>query len=66
MSKFDVLNSDFRACSFFDPARPKPVKNIVQRLAFPELSFRVQEVQPLLVASNVLNVKHGRISKIDI
>ena len=44
MLKFDILNSGFKACSFFDPATPKLAKNVVQRMAFPELNFRVQEV----------------------
>jgi len=44
IQKFYILNSGFEVCSFFDPATPKLVKNVVQEMAFPELNFRVQEV----------------------
>ena len=38
---------------------------MVQRTAFPELNFRVQEVQPLHIAMKDFNAKYCRISKFD-
>ena len=42
------------------------MKNIVQRMAFPELNFGVQEVQSLHIDMKDANVKDPRLSKFNV